>query len=105
MSGAVVSEAALVVKLKSPELAGLPAASTDFTRKWYVVLAARPLSPWECAVTSVALSEVADPYAVVVPYSTWLLVCSLVVQVTVAELAVPEALETALMTGGVVSAA
>ena len=67
MTGAVVSAVALVVNVKSPEVAGLPAASTDFTRKWYVALAARPLSPWECAVTSVALSGVEDPYEAVAP--------------------------------------
>src|SRR6059036_2571764 len=100
ITGAVVS--AVVVKVKSPEVARLPAASLDFTRKWYVVLAVRPPSPWECDVTRAALRAVAKPYAVVVPYSTWPSAASLVVQVTVADAVLAEVPVTPLITGAVV---
>src|SRR6266571_2445503 len=103
ITGAVVS--AMVVKLKSPEIAKLAAASLDFTRKWYVVLAVRPPSPWECDVTRAALSAVAKPYPVVVPYSTWPSLASSVVQVTVADAVLADVPETPLITGAVVSAA
>ena len=65
----------------------------------------KPLRFTECDVTELALSVVDVPYAVVVPYSTWLSEPSSVVQLTVA---LAEAMledDTAEMTGGVVSVA
>jgi hypothetical protein len=54
-------------------------------------------------VTIAVFSVVDDPYAVVVPYSTWLSDASSVVQPIVAPAVVMAVALTPLMTGGVVS--
>ena len=55
-----------------------------FTWKWYRVCATRPVRFTLCAVTSVELRAEAEPYPVVVPYSTWVSAGTSVVQVMVA---------------------
>src|SRR3977135_1929461 len=67
ITGGVVSAAASVVNVESPESARLLAASLDRTRSAHNVFAASPLSATEWAVTSVVFSALALPYAVVSP--------------------------------------
>ena len=61
MTGGVVSAGSEVLKVKSPEVARLPAASLESTRKWYVVPAVKPLSAWEWELVMVALMAVELP--------------------------------------------
>lgn len=84
------------------ETVALDDASADRTRKWYVVLAKRPVRSTECEVTIPALVavEVSEPGAV--PKSTTLVDGSSVVQVTLADDVVTE-LATAEIVGAVVS--
>ena len=93
-TGGVVSGAALVVNDKSLEVAVLPAASVDVTRKWYVVEAVSPESAMLCAVVRVVPCEADEPYAVVVPNDTTPVASSFVVQVMVT--ALEEIPETAI---------
>ena len=82
--GAVVSATAVVVKVEFAEVARLPAASLDFTRKLYRVPGVRLLTGTACDVILPVLRVVLEPYAVVNLYSTWESAGSLVVQPIVA---------------------
>ena len=63
-----------------------------------------PVSAWLCEVVRVVSWTVLDPYEVVVPYSTWLVDGSSLVQVTVAPVCPGVPADTPEMTGGVLSA-
>src|SRR5206468_4233639 len=61
------------------------------------------LSSWLCEVVSAASATVLVPYAAVVPYATWLVAGSSVVQLIVAFVWLIAVATTPLMTGGRVS--
>jgi len=66
---------------------------------------ARLLRFWLWFATNVEFNDDADPYVVVVPYSTWVVADSLVVQMMVAALYVMLLLLTLEIVGAVVSGA
>src|SRR5262245_27905112 len=103
MMGDVASGTNAVVKVKSADIATFPAASVERTRKWYKVLGLSPVSGCEWTSTKLGSKAVRLPYAVVVPYSTWLSDGSFVVQLMIAPVVIIPELLTAEMTGGVVS--
>ena len=82
--GGVVSATAVVVNVEFAEVARLPAASRDFTRKLYRVPGVRLFTGTACDVILPVLSVVLEPYPVVNPYSTCESAGSLVVQPIVA---------------------
>jgi len=73
----VTDGTAPVVNVRSDPVV-VPPAFTATSRKWYVVLAARAVRSADAATPLVPdpalVSDVLDPYAVVVPYSKWYVV-------------------------------
>ena len=97
---AEMSGGALVVNVKSAELAWSPCASLESTWKWYVVEGNNPVKVSPCKVVRVETKGDIDPYAALVPYATWELAATLVFQLMVSLESVAEVAVTAEMIGG-----
>src|SRR5947209_7123918 len=80
------SGASAELNVRSAEAAEFPAASTERTRKWYMVPGTRLVNRTEWLVTSETSRPEVDPYVFAKPNCTSEVAGSSVVQVTVADM-------------------